>query len=381
MDDDARAPHSVSDAAPRALLAGGGSGGHVFPALAVGEELARRGWSVSFAGNPAGLEGRLVTARGVELVPLASRAWVGRGPLARVAALATLARSTVRARALVRSRGIDAVVATGGYGAVAPALGGAWSRRVLVLVEPNARPGAANRWLSRWADLAAVAYESAGRELACPSFVSGVPVRAGFFAVPPLAADAPPRLLALGGSQGSRRLNELLPEAVERALGRVPDLRVLHQCGERHVAEAGALWRARGLGAPRIEVVPFVADVAAAMADAALVVSRAGAITLAELCAAGRPAALVPLALAGGHQRDNARHLEAAGAAVTLDETELTAAGLGDALAGLLSDPAGLAARGRRARELARPGAAEAIADAVVERTARRSDGRSGGRR
>jgi UDP-N-acetylglucosamine--N-acetylmuramyl-(pentapeptide) pyrophosphoryl-undecaprenol N-acetylglucosamine transferase len=363
MDETARAtaPH------PRhVLLAGGGSGGHVFPALAVGEELARRGWRVSFAGDPRGMEARLVAGRGVEFVALAARPLVGRGPLARVAALATLARSTATARRLVRAREVDAVVGTGGYASAAGVLGGVWAGRPTLLVEPNARPGAANRWLSRFAAEAAVAWEEAGRELACPSFVAGVPIREGFFAVPPLAADAPPRLLVLGGSQGSQRLNRLLPAAVAQALARVPALTVLHQCGERHLEEARALWRASAVPEGRVELAAFVADVPAALAGASLVVSRAGAITLAEICAAGRPALLMPLALAGGHQRDNARRLEAVGAAFRREEEDATPESFGAGLADALGDGATLAAMGARARALARPAAAAAIAERVV---------------
>jgi UDP-N-acetylglucosamine--N-acetylmuramyl-(pentapeptide) pyrophosphoryl-undecaprenol N-acetylglucosamine transferase len=242
-------------------------------------------------------------------------------------------------------------------------LGGAWAGRPTLLVEPNARPGAANRWLSRFARAAAVAYEATGRELACPSFVAGVPIRAEFFAVPPLAAAAPPRLLALGGSQGSQRLNRLLPGAVALALARVPALTVLHQCGERHVEEALSLWRSSGVPAGSVEVAPFVADVAGALARASLVVSRAGAITLAEICAAGRPAVLVPLVLAGAHQRANAALLAAAGAAFLFEEEGATPEALGERLARSLADGAELAAMGARARALARPGAATAIAD------------------
>jgi UDP-N-acetylglucosamine--N-acetylmuramyl-(pentapeptide) pyrophosphoryl-undecaprenol N-acetylglucosamine transferase len=370
MDEGVRAPGSR---ARHVLLAGGGSGGHVFPALAVGAELGRRGWRVSYAGDPAGMEARLVAGHGVDFVPLPARPLVGRGPLARLGALATLARSTAAARRAVRGLGIDAVVGTGGYASAPAVLGGAWARRPTLLVEPNARPGAANRWLSRVATAAAVAYEAAGRELACPSFVAGVPIRARFFALPALAADAPPRLVVLGGSQGSRRLNGLLPAAVARALARVPALTVLHQCGERHVEEARALWQASAVPAARVELVPFVADVAAALADATLVLSRAGAITLAEICAAGRPSVLVPLALAGAHQRANAALLEAAGAALRFEEEGATAEGLGARLADALADGAALAAMGARARALARPAAAAAIADRVASLVAARS--------
>ena len=367
MNDATAAP---SAAHPRhVLLAGGGSGGHVFPALAVGRELARRGWRVSYAGNAASMEERLATAHGVPFVRLAARPVVGRGPLARGAALALAARSAFAARGAVRRLGVDAVVATGGYAAVPAALGGAWAGRPLVLVEPNARPGAANRWLSRLASAAAVAAAETGSGLACRSFVAGVPVRDELFAVPGLAAAAPPRLLVLGGSQGSQRLNELLPAAVTRALERLPGLAVVHQCGSRNLDAAAAAWSAFPGARERVELVPFVADVAGALTGASLVLSRAGAITLAELAAAGRPALLLPLALAGAHQVDNARRAEAAGAAFALEDAGLTGVALGDRLADLLGDPDRLVVMGRRARALARPGAAAAIADEVERLT------------
>ena len=368
---DERAP-SVPRAR-HALLAGGGSGGHVFPALAIGDELARRGWRVSFAGNPDGMERRLVEARGLPFEPLAARPLVGREFWARAGALLTLAGSTLAARRLVRRAAVDAVVGTGGYASAPAVLGARLARRPVLLVEPNAEPGTANRWLARWAQAAAVADEATGRALACPSFVSGVPIRARFFDTPALAADAPPRLLVLGGSQGSKRLNELLPPAVAAARARLPALTVLHQCGERWAEAAVAAWAAVGLSAPAALVVPFVADVPAAMAAAALVVSRAGAITLAEIAAAGRPAVLVPLELAGGHQTGNALRFESAGAARRLAERDATPERLAALLVELLGDGAALAAMGARARALARPGAAAAIADrieALVERAA-----------
>jgi len=371
-DRDASPTDPVRDVRPRhVLLAGGGSGGHVFPALAVGDELARRGWRVSFAGDPRGMERRLVAARGVEFVPFAARPVVGRGPAGRLLALATIARSAFAARRHLLRAGVDVVVGTGGYASAPAALGAALARRPLVLIEPNARPGSANRWLSRFAATAAVGWESAAGELRCPTRVTGVPVRAEFAAVPPLAAGAPPGLLALGGSQGSRRLNQLLPGAVIEARRRVPRLSVRHQCGERLAEEARAAWAAAG-DPEGIELSPFVADVAGALAGASLVVSRAGAITLAEIAAAGRPAVLLPLALAGAHQLDNARAFEAAGAGRVIEEAAASEESLGRLLAELLSAPAELVAMGARSRSLARPGAAAAIAD-EAERLARRA--------
>ena len=359
-------PGSAS-AAPLALLAGGGSGGHVFPALAVGDELARRGWRVSFAGNPAGMEHALAVAHGVEFVPLAARPLVGRSAAGKLRAAATLAGSARAARRWLRAHDVAAVVGTGGYASAPAVVGAAWARRPVVLVEPNAKAGVANRWLSRFAAAAATAYEATGRELRCPSFVAGVPVRAEFFAVASLAADAPPRLLVLGGSQGSQFLNDLVPRAVAAALAALPDLRVVHQCGAKNLAEARAGWEAAGDAARRVELVAFVDDVAAAMARASLVVSRAGAITLAEICAAGRPSLLAPLGLAGGHQRENARALAAAGAALVFEESGARAETLAERLVELCGDGARLTAMGARARALARPGAAAAIADRVEE--------------
>jgi len=368
MTDDARR----TAAAPHVLLSGGGSGGHVFPALAVGDELGRRGWRVSFAGDPSGMEAELVAARGVEFVPLAARPVVGRSAPERVRSAAVLARSARRARGWVKRERVSVVVGTGGYASVPAVVGGRWARRPALLVEPNARAGAANRWLSRMAQGAAIAYEATARELRCPSFLTGVPVRAAFFAAPALVGAAPPRLLVLGGSQGSQRLNRLVPDAVARLLARLPELTVLHQCGERNLAEARAAWQASAVDPARYTLTTFVDDVAAEMRRATFVLSRAGAISLAEICAAGRGALLVPLGLAGGHQGANARALAAAGAARLLDESRATAETLAALLGELMGDAETLVRMGAAARSLARPDAAAAIAERVAALVERR---------
>ncbi|MCB9378693.1 MAG: hypothetical protein H6511_07995 [Holophagales bacterium] len=192
-----------------------------------------------------------------------------------------------------------------------------------------------------------------------------MPVRAEFFDVPALAPTAPRRLLLLGGSQGSRRLNELLPRAVAHAGERLAGLEIVHQCGERWVAETERGWAEATVAGVSVEVRPFLAAVADAMATASLLLSRAGAITLAEICAAGRPSLLVPLELAGGHQRDNAARLAERGAAETLSDAEATPETVAERLVGLLADGDRLAAMGGRARALARPDAAAAIANRV----------------
>jgi UDP-N-acetylglucosamine--N-acetylmuramyl-(pentapeptide) pyrophosphoryl-undecaprenol N-acetylglucosamine transferase len=381
------------------LFAGGGSGGHVFPALAVAEELAGRGWTVVFAGTAGGMEEGLVGGRGWPFAALPARPLVGRNPVAQARALVTVGRSTLAARRLIRRRGVDAVVGTGGYVSAPAVLGARLAGRPALLVEPNAEPGVANRWLSRWAAGAAVAYAETGARLHCPSWVTGIPVRREFFAVGNRAeGGGGPRLLVLGGSQGARQLNRDLPAALARIAGGLPGLSVFHQTGRGQEEATRGAYAAAGLavtapgdapapdsadvpGAPSavsIEVAEFIDGVAEAMAEADLVASRAGAITAAELCAAGRAALLVPLALAGGHQSGNALLLAEAGAAVVVPAdagAERLAAALGD----LLGDPGRLAAMGRAARALARAGAAAAIADRVEALAGRRTGGAPGG--
>jgi len=359
---------STSPASLHVLLAGGGTGGHVFPALAVAEELRTRGWRVSFAGAAGGLEERLVGERGLPFHPLPARPLVGRGPLDRARALGTLARSSLAASKLIRGIGARVVLGTGGYVSSPAVLGARLARLPVLLLEPNGRAGVANRWLSRWATAAAVGYRETIADLKCPSWVTGVPVRSAFFAVPaelpPLAA---PRLLVLGGSQGARQINQAMPEAAARLIARLPALSILHQAGARNLEETRAAYASAGVGDSHVEVVPFLDDVAGAMAASHLLISRAGAITVAEICAAGRASVLIPLAIAKGHQVDNARLLAAAGGAEMIRSDHVSAERLAGKLAELLADGGRLAAMGRAARALARPRAVADIADRLEE--------------
>jgi UDP-N-acetylglucosamine--N-acetylmuramyl-(pentapeptide) pyrophosphoryl-undecaprenol N-acetylglucosamine transferase len=365
-----------------ALLAGGGTGGHVFPALAVAEELGKRGWRVSFTGLAGGLEERLTGERGVPFHPLPARPFLGKGLGARARSLTTLSGSGIAAARLIRRLGADVILGTGGYVSAPAVLGARLARRPILLLEPNARAGVANRWLSGFASGAAVAFRETIRDLKCPCQVTGVPVRAAFFAVPTtLPPLAPLRLLVLGGSQGARQVNELVPAAVARLLGLLGSgvaLRVLHQAGAKNVEETRAAYSAAGVAEASgiVEVVPFLDDVAGAMAASHLLVSRAGAITVAEICAASRAALFLPLTIAQAHQVDNARLLADAGAAEMLTGEAATPDALAERLGALLVHPAGaerLARMGRAARALARPGAVAAIADRLAELAERRA--------
>ncbi len=378
----------AATAGPHALLAGGGSGGHVFPGLAIAEELERRGWRVSWAGSRRGMESRLVSRRRIPYHALPARPLVGQGVLGKIKAAATLAGSAWSARALVRRTGVRVVVGTGGYVSAPAAIGARLAARPVVLFEPNADAGVANRLLSRLAAEAAVAFDQTGPQLACPSRTTGVPVRAEFFGGAAELPPAPHRLLVLGGSQGAKQINELVPRALGLMAGEVGDLAVCHQTGEAHLEATREAYLAAGLQpvpadpaglAPgiRFEVVPFLDRIAEAMARRHLVVSRAGAITLAEICAVGRPSLLVPLAIAGGHQRSNAERLAEAGAGLVLPAAA-TAADLAPMLSELLGG-ARLEGMARAARALGRPGAAAAIADRV-EHFGRRGTSAASGR-
>lgn len=349
------------------LIAGGGSGGHVFPGLAVAESLVGKGWHVSWLGRQEGMEKEIVEGRGIDYHGLPALAVVGRGPLGRLRALATLARSSLAARSMIRRLEIGVVLGTGGFASVPGVAGARLAGRPSALLEPNAEPGAANRWLSRWSEVAATGYHQAVTGLRCRVQPTGVPVREEFFAGPRRPPAGSLVLLVLGGSQGARQLNRILPRALELVAPRFPELEVLHQVGDRHLDEARDAYKECDLGTLEIELRPFLRDVAAEMSGAHLVISRAGAVTLAEICAAGRAAVLVPLRLAGGHQEQNAERLAAAGGAVVLRADEVNAEKLAEVLGELLADRRRLDSMGESLHELSTPGAAEAIADLVIE--------------
>ncbi len=378
----------------RALMAGGMSGGHVFPALAVAEELALRGWWVGFVGTATGIEARLAQERGVPFFAISALPLVGRGIAARLRALAVLLSSSLSARGLVRRLGAAVVLGTGSFVSAPTVLGARLAGRPVLLVEPNAAVGFANRWLSRVSQGAAIAFESAARQLKCPTWRTGVPVRRAFFEQQASRNElAIPTLLVLGGSQGSAVLNRSVP----RALAELPEqpVRVVHQTGRERVAEAEQAYR-DAFGGPLeelssrgvdLELVPFVDDPALAMAESDLILSRAGAITVAEICAVGRASILVPLTLAGGHQRDNALALVESGAALIVDEANLEAAsldgrgdraevaedGLSSALGRLLGSHARRSEMALAAHRLSRADAAPQIADRLESLVAGRS--------
>lgn len=353
------------------IVAGGGTGGHLFPGLAVAEQWAGEdAGRVLFVGSSAGIEARVIPRTRFAFQPLAIHGLRGRGLRGALELAVQLPAAVAGAwRAIGRFRA-DVVLGVGGYASF-PVVVAAWLRRVpAVLLEQNARPGLANRVLGRLARrvcttfAAANAYFPAGKVV-----VTGNPVRA--FA--PVAAAPAPRdgfaLLVFGGSQGAHRLNVAMAAAAGRLAAAIPNLRIVHQTGAAERDAVAARYAEQGVAA---EVVAFIDDMGAAYQQADLVICRAGATTVAELTVLGVPAILVPYPYAADdHQRANAAVLEAAGAGVLVLDAECTAERLVDEVTRLAGDPARRQAMRAAARRLGVPDAAARVVAACREVVAR----------
>lgn len=347
------------------LIMAGGTGGHIFPGIAVGHELQRRGVPVVWLGARTGLEQQLVPAAGFPLETLDFAAVRGKGAMTLLLAPLRLLRSVWAARAILRRVKPRSVLSMGGY-AAAPGGIATWLRGTpLVVHEQNRIAGLTNRLLSR---LARRVLGGFAGSLANVEWV-GNPVRESISAVTPPAQrlpgrDGPLRVLVLGGSQGARSLNQALPAVLSHCAGERA-LSVRHQCGQRHVEATTQAYREAGFEA---EVSAFIDDMADAYAWADVVVCRAGALTVAELCAVGVAAVLVPFPLAvDDHQTRNAEVLVDAGAARLVAEGEGFEARLQQAFTEISADRARLLDMAGRARGLARPEATQRIADICLE--------------
>ncbi|MGB7761408.1 MAG: undecaprenyldiphospho-muramoylpentapeptide beta-N-acetylglucosaminyltransferase [Bryobacteraceae bacterium] len=350
---------------PPFLMAGGGTGGHVIPALAVARELRRRGHQVFFVGTERGLEARLVPAEGFELRTIEI------GGLNRVGArqkLETLARLPFVTLASLNYRA-SAVFSMGGYVAGPPVVAALVKRVPVVVMEPNAIPGFTNRAIGRLAARALIAFPETARYFARGNpELTGLPVREEFFALPPKARGDRLNLLITGGSQGSRTLNRAGRESwpLFRAAG-FP-VRIVHQCGLNEAEEMRQAFAAYGLEG---EVTPFIADMPAAFGEADLVVCRSGAGAVSELAAAGKPSILVPFPFAADdHQTRNAEAIERGGAARLVRDVAMNGERLYRLVRELASDEGALERMGESARQFARPGAAQRAAE-IMEEVAR----------
>ena len=357
--------------ARRIIVTGGGTGGHVYPGLAVAEALQELAPDVEvrFAGTKRGLESVLVPRAGFRLHTLPASGFRGKGGWGRLLFLVNFLLGTVRSLLLLLTWRPAAVLATGGFVGAPVAVAARLLGVPCALQEQNAVPGSANRLVGRWAQRVYLGFGEAARWFKAGRVVeTGNPVRAAFAAAKSGAAKpdrAPRRVLVFGGSRGARTLNRALQGAAALWSGPdAPELRI--QTGVADREQVAAAWAA---AAPEtVTVESYIEDMPAALSWADLVVCRAGAMTLAELQAAGRPAVLVPFPHAtDDHQLRNAEACAAAGAAVVLQDEDCQAEALTVMVSGLLADPDRLTAMGRAARDLARPAAAATIAADLLE--------------
>lgn len=350
----------------RVLIAAGGTGGHIYPGIAVAKEVMRRDSSsvVRFVGTARGLETRLVPQAGFELSLIESAGLVNMGFAARLRGLMILPKSFFAARRLIREFRPDIVVGAGGYVSGPVLLTAALMRKPTLVMESNAVPGFTNRRLARYVDAAAVSFEAALPYFRGKGVVTGNPVRREFFEVPVKARD-PQRfsLLVFGGSQGARAVNEAMVAALPHLKEQRAVLRITHQTGKLDFEKVHAGYVAAGWQ-ESANVREYIDDMVSAFAHSDLIVSRAGATTSFELMAAGKAALMVPLP-GQLEQRRNAEVMQESGAAQMILQDELTGERLAKEIAALVRDPERLTRMEGASRKLARGDAAKASVDLI----------------
>jgi UDP-N-acetylglucosamine--N-acetylmuramyl-(pentapeptide) pyrophosphoryl-undecaprenol N-acetylglucosamine transferase len=350
----------------RIIIAGGGTGGHVIPALAIAQQLKKQfDAEVLFIGTARGIETRLVPQAGFPLELIQVGALKNVSLMTRAKTMFDLPRAIAASSRMLSDFDPEVVIGVGGY-ASGPAMVAAIRRRLPTLAfEPNVVPGFANRMIARWVSAAAVHFEETCRYFPhCR--VTGVPVRSAFFDIP-AKTDGPPTLLVFGGSQGARAINQAMTttESLAGLRAKVPGIHIIHQTGQRDYDRVLAAYAQSGIA---VEVYKFIDDMPGTFERADLLVCRSGASTVGEITAAGKPAIFVPFpAAADDHQNVNARALERAGAAVVVEESNLDAAYLVDTIAALIGDAARLRTMSVAAKSLAHPKAVEEIAEMVRE--------------
>ena len=361
----------------RIILTTGGTGGHIFPALAVAEQIQRLNpqAEILFVGSQYGPESKLAQEAGLQFIGLPVRGVLGRGFRA-LSALAAMARAICSARGIIARFCPDVVAGFGSYASM-PAMAAARLAGIPIAVhEQNAVSGLSNRLMGRMASrifLSLPDHLHSFDEKRC--IFTGNPVRsaiASLFNVRPKHRDDPrPHLLVMGGSQGAKAINS----AILASLPRFSEIFIRHQTGAADYERVKAGYEAHGINNDQADVLPFISDVAAAYADADIVLCRAGATTVAELALAGKPSVLIPFPYAThDHQTGNARAMENAGAAVLIAEKELPERDLTGEVLELLHDPQRLEAMGRAARKCAKPNAAHDVACGLFKLKAERND-------
>lgn len=359
------------------LIAGGGTGGHVFPAIAVAREWLRRGEEklageahaakreVVIVGTQNGLEARLVPEAGLPLETIRVAGLKGIGGMKLVRNAAMLGAGFWDSAAILRRHRFAAALGVGGYASGPMMLLAALRGVPTVLFEPNLEPGFTNRVLARFSKRIATGFEETARRFGAKAKVTGNPVRAEFFNAPPREHRAPFTLLITGGSRGAQPINRAVMAALDTLAAKKNQLFIVHQTGERDYNAVREAYAQRQFTA---EVSPFIGNMAERFAQADVIVCRSGAITVAEIAAAGRAAIFIPFGAAtDSHQLRNAQALEQAGAARVIPQDELTPQRLSSEIFSLLDQPRRIQEMEQRARALARPRAVADIVDMIEE--------------
>jgi UDP-N-acetylglucosamine--N-acetylmuramyl-(pentapeptide) pyrophosphoryl-undecaprenol N-acetylglucosamine transferase len=379
------------------VIAAGGTGGHLYPAIALAREFLRRDPTtrILFVGTKRGFEARVLAHEGFELALITAEPVMGQSPWRTLVGLAAVPLGLIDSLSLLRARRADLVVSVGGYTSPAMVTAAFLMRIPRVILEPNAYPGMANKVVGRLTQRVFLAFESAAAHFDARKVrVVGVPLRQAFSeegeksvargerqpsaqdvgggSVPAGHEPRASRLLIFGGSQGAKAINDAMVAALPELADMKATLSIVHQTGEKDHARIAAAYREAGMAA---EVLPFIYDMPTALRSADLVVSRSGATTVAELAACGKPAILIPLPQAiYNHQMLNAEAMAKAEGAVVLAQRELTGARLAKTIISILTDPARLSEMSKRSRALRRTDSAEAIVNECYALTGRRHE-------
>lgn len=361
MENESAIPHSPS--AISVIIAGGGTGGHIFPGVAIAQEFRRRNpqTQILFVGTARGLETKIIPREGFKLELIEVAALKRVGLLKRIKSLLLLPKSFLAVRSLIRQIKPDVVIGVGGYASGPVVLVAALMGVPTLVAEQNALPGFTNRVLARFVDAAALTFEEAKKYFGGKAVITGNPVRAEFFSISPKQTEEMVHLFITGGSQGARAVNLAMIDALPLLFEDRGRLSITHQTGEHDYDKVRAAYLEIGWKA---EVKPFIEDMISELAKTDLVISRAGATTVAELAAAGKPALMIPFPFAADdHQRKNAEAVERAGAGRMILQAELTPERLAQELLWLVNDPQQLARMAEASRTLGHPDAAARVVD------------------
>jgi UDP-N-acetylglucosamine--N-acetylmuramyl-(pentapeptide) pyrophosphoryl-undecaprenol N-acetylglucosamine transferase len=353
--------------AMKLLIAGGGTGGHVIPAIAIAKEWLSRGREreVVLVGTERGIEMKLVPQAGLPLETLRVAGLKGKGGATLIKNLAMLVPAMQDARRVLGKHKPMAAFGVGGY-AAGPMLLATWLNHIPnVIFEPNAEPGLTNRLLAKLSKRIATGYEISAQAWGKKAVVTGCPVRSEFFSISPRKLEKPYRLLVTGGSQGALPINRTFVDVMDQLAARKNDLSIVHQTGERDYNAVRTAYARHQINA---EVVPFLTNMADRFAWADVIVCRAGAITAAEIAAAGRAAIFIPFGAAtDSHQLRNAQEMQRAGAGRVITENELTAERLTTEIFNLIDRPDEIETQAHAARSLGRPAATRDIVNLIEE--------------